>query len=373
VVAFAPIGFQDTQDCETLRADLATRFPSRYFIPTDENAVNDEQWLRFASHLAGKDSLVESEGVATLGLFANQLSILAEGVSAPILLGIQKKGMSILFELLQRRSNLRKFDWCSNVRHRGLNVRDRNVIVVDDCTHRGEKAGKICAALQAEHVASLSYLTVVATELGATAVRFRGGAIRSLVEVAPQRFEAVKQTILIPALNNLRDGALANRLGAYLLVDGARISLYAQIRTLLESMLEVAGVESIAEILQTSKQNSTFHGNLEFDAAYRERFTESLRARDPGFRRLTEAKVRFFLRAEAPLRLYLVSIVHFRSKSRSPNREEIERSASAEMLEGLAAALTQAGTLHGLRLRTTDPRFPEEFTSAELETLCSGN
>jgi hypothetical protein len=353
-------------DWSRLRLELKRDFGSRFFVPTDDNVVDDRQWGRGANQLAGPLALVPADGPTILNLFGNHLSLLLDGVVDPVIVGVQRKGMALLFELLQANPKLRTYPWTSNTRKHVL-VTGKDVIVIDDCIRTGEGTCDVPKdLLHAEHARSVTYAALVGTDDGCTQIGLCGAVVRPMLPVPMAGFEEVEQTVLIPALESLRCGILANQVGCWVAFEESGDQAELRVRNALIGLLDTEGVSTVAEVLPTSDRIPTFHGNVELSDSLAERLVEHALRRDPGFRRLEETKLRFFLRGHLPLRVYAVAIVHFRSTSPEGVRKQAERQTCEWLLQELTGALTITAARSGARVRASRPKRPDEVTEAEF-------
>ena len=343
----------------------------RFLLPSEDNVVDEGLWARFASKFRGKMRMVAASGGATLNAYANKLAGRLAGTESPVLLGVHRKGMSILRETLDRLPALKRFPLVTDRRTSAAlrrSIEGKTVIVVDDSIHSGTKSAQLVKELGQAGASTVIHMPVVSTNEGEKVVFDVGGTVDPYLSVPLSEFEEVEDKVLIPVVLNLRYGPLSNLMGCCVEIRLSGGSIEDSIVDILEILCKVDGIDFLAETVEATEQVPVFRGDLEFTRDFTDRFFDELRTEDPGFRRPSEVKLRVYFGTGLPLRLNFSAVVHWHTKSPIEAAREIERHASERLFGSVLPAFAGVLVKHGFGVQVGEPAYPGESEHMTVES-----
>ena len=288
----------------------------------------------------GFTSLPSGYPDVALDYFSAQLAATLEDLGpGAVVVGIVKKGLSILFEV-DKRVNLREryqLIWDSEIQE--AQITGRSVLLVDDCVHEGDTLrkllGKVCE-MQPKKVAVATFL---AHEPGIAAVReaFPNVEISRMMRIhRDELFSFYFMKYETPLLDYCRMGANGHRKGLPLKLHHPTLNRLDSAVEVLSALCRLPGVDKVQEMppLHSMERSPVFKATISLREELSERISKEY-PRTSDFIKQQD-KVRVHLSVRDGIDLHLCGMRYFGVSypSEAPLEEVIGELESLETIVG---------------------------------------
>lgn len=187
---------------------------------------------------------------ATLSIFA----VLVEAVlAAPrrqdsVLVGVLKKGMSVLTEIRARRPALRRYEAISDAEIESANLRGRHVIVVDDSLQDGDTIIRLKDRIRVRGAETLTWTSIVSRADGIRVAEKWLDLNLSPHPVTNEMFDLQFTRILVPTLSSLSRGSISDRAFVEIELSHPTASPTQTLEDLLSAICEMPLAQSVLEV-----------------------------------------------------------------------------------------------------------------------------
>lgn len=254
-----------------------------------------------------------------------------------VLVGIGKKGMGLLNELVEIRSELTAYE-----RHsidqllETTDVAGKNIILIDDVLNRGDTMTTAVGRFKDRKVAGLHALVLVGREDRMNSLHQAGISVDAALQVEGRFFQVLFMLWVSPLLRYFRNGAIPNRPHRVYRFDVPSSDPDRGAYRLLSAITGLREVSAVTEIpAGDGVDGPVYHGTLEIDpvvvrGVVRDAATEA---------EIDQAKVRVFIAPTPSLHLHLCGIFWPIGGEGAPP-EALTKRVAESILELIDKALT---------------------------------
>lgn len=267
-----------------------------------------DQRLKFAHDIAGIQGRLGPAPVAEItSALTRQAQICLRDLGPKaVVVGIEKKGQGLLHEIAEGNPRFSGHLLINDPAVNSMNVRGRNVLVVDDSIHSGATVRRVASQLRSKGAKRIMVLAVLASTSGLNNLK-----LISRLEVihlywAPEKlFWVAFQVLLVPLLCALRNGAIPNRPHhTYEITPPRGGATVAAVETL-SALARMRVVSKLYEVLVADGvRRKVYHGTLLFSSQGEKRISEIA-----GAHAITDqTKLRVFVDSTLPIHLNICAI-----------------------------------------------------------------
>ena len=291
--------------CGELKRDFSLKYSCS---KDDERAARRSQW-RDAIALAGRFpfTLDAETAFGLVEVFLNQVVLaLANLEGKVVFVGVEKKGMALLNEIVELVPTLKAYRRISDSDVASKDLQDCNIIIIDDIVNHGVAMATVHANLKGRGVKGIRSLVLLARQSGLQSLAKEGIPVDATLEEPDDVFSTLFILLVSPLLRNLRNGAISNWPHRVYRIGRAGDRIDDVSRSVLRYFLENSYVDSVSEVgACDGSESPIYHGTLLLP---KEREADLMRFLEPDSE-ISQVKLRFFIGPYTPLTLHLCSIV----------------------------------------------------------------
>ncbi|HTP54464.1 MAG TPA: phosphoribosyltransferase family protein [Thermoplasmata archaeon] len=316
--------FENHQLCARLKADHPGRFSCSKDDPKAERRVQWRSGIALAGNLPFP--FVLEDAVSLVNILLSQVVVKIGALSGEVVfVGIEKKGMALLNELVELLPPLKAYPRVSDSELSRVDLTDANVIVIDDIVNHGVTLATVYAEIQRFEPKQVHSIVLLGREDGVKSLRKQSIPVEAVLEVKDELFSTLFLVWVSPLLRHLRNGAISNRPHRVYQIHSPTASIETAANATLRALLDVPSVDCLEEVgACDGSESPIYHGTL----SLRESLTQEItRLLEPGSE-VDQVKVRFFIGPFSPLPLHICSIVWPISPGNQPPEEPTKAAAS---------------------------------------------
>jgi hypothetical protein len=289
----------------------------RYLCSLDDLEVpTQDHWRQALSSFAGGLPFPQDSAKthSMVNLLINNI-VTAVRTLGPhtVLVGIEKKGMGLLIEMVEIMPQLKDLSLLSDTELTLEKVGGRHVILVDDTVNRGVTLITVTQGVRELSPLSLRALVLVGKASGLANARAASIEVSAVHEATDDEFSNQFLQWISPLLRDFRNGALPNRPHSVMKVPCNGDTLEGTAVAVIGGLLEATVAESIREIPACDGGDGpVFHATIVLTDEEKERIARGLPA---GHELDGNVEVRVFFGPSDPLHVHLCGIVYLVSPS----------------------------------------------------------
>jgi hypothetical protein len=191
---------------------LQSEAPGRLRTLTTSGRLNFGQGEDLLGHFPGPFRSIRLDGNNIVDAFAKSVEDAATNLGEEaVIVGVLKKGLSLLTEVVSRRPTLSEWEILSSGAVAQAVLQGRRVLVVDDSIHSGATLKRVSTAIRSRRAVTVVWATLLSTDAGLKDSSQYCDGILPTIPVPLAVFDAAFQRVVVPALYACSKGAIADR------------------------------------------------------------------------------------------------------------------------------------------------------------------